>query len=248
MDDVAGKTGARVAGASLYTRKLLSLTRRAMFGRPYALVLLRQLAYLENYPPSHGHPLPPWGRLAAPAGPEVVAEVADLTTPDGSPDHAAINLVDDEEDEAAAAEEEEEEARSKAEAAAAASTAKAKATKTKTPAAVAAQAKAKKLTAAADTAKAAAAAVAAPSGFASLRAKAKAEAAAAAEQEAAFTSLRGVIEGRRFDRNAVRMIIERTAADGNISDDADVIAAVTSAVKGHFIRFKAHRVAGIDGL
>jgi len=51
-------------GASLYTRKRLYLTRRAISDRSYALVLLRQLAYLENYPPSHGHPLPPWGRLA----------------------------------------------------------------------------------------------------------------------------------------------------------------------------------------
>jgi len=54
-------------------------------------------------------------------------------------------------------------------------------------------------------------------------AKAKAEettaaAAAKANFETAFASLRGLIEGRRFDRRDFRKIIERTAADGKIPD------------------------------
>jgi len=69
-------------------------------------VLLRQLAFFENFPPSLGHPPPPWGRLAAPADPEVAEEEVDLTTlapaaphPPAAPDPgggagALVDLVD----------------------------------------------------------------------------------------------------------------------------------------------------------
>jgi hypothetical protein len=81
-----------------------------------ALVLLRQLAYFETYPPSLGHPAPPWGRLVAPGGAGAGVEVAEVeidlraaTTDDDDPSavaiaptahadappaHDAINLVD----------------------------------------------------------------------------------------------------------------------------------------------------------
>jgi len=87
-----------------------------------ALVLLRQLAYFETYPPSLGHPPPPWGRLVVPGGAgsglEVAEEEIDLRadTPDDDdppadatattahadapPANDAINLVDGEDEEA----------------------------------------------------------------------------------------------------------------------------------------------------
>jgi len=90
------------------------------------------------------------------------------------------------------------------------------------------------------------------------------ELSAAAAAEAAFTSLRAEIQSRRLDRIAFTKRIERTAAaakaaaevagaagaaeeaataaDGT-GPDADVIAAVSAAVKGHFIRIKVKRKA-----
>ena len=62
---------------------------------------------------------------------------------------------------------------------------------------------------------------------------------------AASVSLRGVIEDRRIVRAAFAKIVERRVADGKIPDGVDVSAAVTAAVKGYFIRFKANRDAGM---